>query len=221
MRFLGKLRHYIAVKTGTKDVQKFGSFVADISDNPDARGLTNDLMYGFFNWYKYYTKDVLGNEFAYPFDELPSHILQQKSIFPPPPEYFQKIAKNSDEVVRLFREKYEDYIILESPQNLAVMGAPYGHFILHPTVPVWFPCFMVYHAQYSPKYFDQLVPLLHQACADPTLGNVSRLCYFINVRSFYLRGQAAITLWILDALFALRGKKLQLDTNMEHVVPAA
>jgi hypothetical protein len=49
---------------------------------------------------------------------------------------------------------------------------------------------------------------------NPTLQNVAHVHYFINTRFFYRRGQAAITFWILDALFALVDKKLVLDSEM-------
>jgi len=210
LRVIGKLRFYIAVKTASTDPQDFGFLMHDY--NSKEAPLIFDPMHAFPNWYNYYTKSILGDEFAYPFEEPPVQFVQRPFFFIN--SYCWHVVQNSGEITRRFLAAYKDFHLVDGPSSAIVRDEPEVHFIVHPLDLAFIPNFTVFHAPFSPSHFKELLPLLLAAIQNPTLENVARVHYYINVRSFYRRGQAAITLWLLTALFALDGKKLVLDAEM-------
>jgi hypothetical protein len=212
LRFLGNLRFLIAFKTGSIDYQNFGYLMGDFHPPSFGPLLIQDPIHGFKNWYKYFTEEVLGKKFAYLLDKPVSAFIQEPGAFTSP--YCQYVKSHYSEIKRLLFEKYKKHRYTLDATNARVFGDPELHMIVHPLIPAYVPNFTVCHAAYSPTYYKELLPIFLEAVKNPTLENTARVYYFINVRSFYLRGQAAITLWLLKALLASGGKKLLLDDEI-------
>jgi hypothetical protein len=210
LKFIGKMRFFIAYETGSDDPLDFGAPIGDMDSTLKLRIF--DPMHLFTNWYKYFTEEVLGEKFAYPHDKHVLTFIQEPGAFTSP--YCQYVVSHYSEIKRLLFEKYKKHRYTLDATNAIVTGVPELHMIVHPLIPAYVPNFTVNHAAYSPTYYKELLPIFLEAVKNPTLENTARVHYFINVRSFYRRGQAAITLWLLKALLASGGKKLRLDDEI-------
>ncbi len=109
-------------------------------------------MHAFPNWYKYYTKSILGDEFAYPFEEPPVQFVQRPFFFIN--SYCWHVVQNNGEITRRFLAAYKDFHLVEGPSSAVVSDEPEVHFIAHPLDLAFIPNFTVFHA---PTLFNERV----------------------------------------------------------------
>jgi hypothetical protein len=213
LRFLGKLQHYIAVKTNSQNSKDFGFFVPDLPVDPQAKNFLVDPIHFSPKWYKYFTREVLGDEFAYPFNFPPKEFDTNISLCFNP--YCIRVTCRADEIKQRFRKKYENFSLVAGPSTVVACNVQGSQSITHYAAGFAFlPNFAIFHIPYSSSHLEALLSLFLKACLEPTLKNVSEVHYFIIIRSFYVRGQGAISLWIINALCATIGKILVIDDEL-------
>jgi hypothetical protein len=212
LRFLGAIRKKLAIESNSENAHDFGNFIEDVLLLPGFPRLVFDQVHMFLRWYKYATLVLLGKEFEYPFDILPEDILDDPKYYNS--EYFARVQNGAETMCNNFIMSSSHCLYSEDELYHVLRGKPPVQQILLSRKPSYFPLINVLHGEYRRDDLTELGRLLHVACTNPSVENIVYLYYFIVIRSFFHRGQASISLWLMKALFKMDGKKLILSRKL-------